>query len=249
MLTLPVPYVSQLESGALMFANDCGAACGVMLLGGYEMAPISVDEFYLLATGGGRVDRYLSASEIRTALGKRGLQSVWVINQDIGKLYQQLAAGKAGMALINYGVLVDAGLTQKTNFRGSHFVCVVGMDIQHVAIHDPYQTGFSGAAVHVPVDVFDEAWRRTNEQANPSRGWLGCELNIYDPTPAYIMRVKIMYPMNVRNGPGLNWRTVGALYPGMIVDLLEVAGANGDWGRFGVDRWVYIGNTNWVKPV
>ena len=29
---LPVPYVSQLEEGAKLHNNDCGAACGVMLL-------------------------------------------------------------------------------------------------------------------------------------------------------------------------------------------------------------------------
>ena len=250
METLPIPYLSQLEDGALSFNNDCGAAAGAMILRGYGLGlETTIDQFYLLATNGNRTDRYLSASEIRTVLGKFGLQSTWKVGMNTGTLYAELCAGEAGIALVNYGVLVDAGLTQRKTFRGSHFVVTLGMDIKHVAIHDPYQTGVNGAEVHIPVATFDEAWRRTNEHGNPTRGWLGCERSIYLPVPVAVKQVKILYPMNVRNGPGLNWLTVGALYPGAIVDILEVAGATGDWGRFGVNRWVYIGNKAWTPTV
>ena len=118
---LPVPYVSQLELGAQKHNNDCGAACGVMLVRTYfPENVITVDDFYDICNPQG--DVYLSASQIMSALGIQNVRSTWQEELGLIKLFDLLRNGQPVIALINYGVLVLANLTEKNNFTVAHFI-------------------------------------------------------------------------------------------------------------------------------
>jgi hypothetical protein len=239
---LPVPWISQLTNGALAYHNDCGAAAGLMIARAYKPSiTTTVDEFYRMTGATG--DRYLSAGEIAAVLARYGITTTWRTGQSLGALFETLTGRKPSIALINYGVLVDAGVTERSDFRGSHFVTVVGADIHTVYIHDPYWRTDRGERLQLTPELFVSAWTRTNEQSNPTRGVLTPDAGIGEQV-AHLYRARIIETMRVRSGPGQNYDTVDRLTPGAVVAVVEDVDG---WGRFAPNRWLYTANANWVQ--
>ncbi len=205
MKTLPVPYASQILNGALSHNNDCGPTCALMLAQAYGLAKEkTVDQVYdQIQTSG---DVPLSAGQLRTWLRSVGLESEWEIF-DIHLLFDRLVQKKPIIALIHYAPLVDAKLTEKTGFRGAHFVVVTGLDIESVAIHDPYRTNDSGTNQPIPIDTFTKAWQECAEDGNPPFGGLTPRLPIQDlskPAPAWIDYIVVPGGIYIRTGPSEN---------------------------------------------
>jgi hypothetical protein len=243
---LPVPYFSQVEEGAKMHHNDCGAACGVMLLKAYNKdLAITVDEFYDRCNPVG--DVYLSATQIKNTLAAYHLATTWQVGLSLASLLDTLRAEKPLIVLINYGVLVRANLTEKKSFRGAHFTVVVGMDNKYVYTHDPYYAKKNGEACLYPIDKFVEAWGRCGEQSNPNFAALIPSYSVIAaqmPLPEALYRIRVTADvLNIRSGPGVNFLDIGDLKQGTELDIFK---EQGNWGEIGSDHWISL---DWTAKI
>jgi hypothetical protein len=236
---LAVPYVSQLGAGADMHSNDSGAASAVMLMRAYQKISLTPDEFYTYV--GLQGDEYLSVTQLRNAMQSVGLMTDFQAGLSIQDIFNTLASGRPTIALIKYGTLVDAGLTEKT-FQGPHFAVIVGVDFKSIYIHDPFYTDPNTGEAHAyPIDIFWKAWRDIATDPslpNPERSLIIPTAGIGFQTSRKA-RVTIS-SLNVRLGPGLNNPVVGSVKLGTILDITrEVSG----WGEIGFNRWVSLAYT------
>lgn len=232
---LSVPYISQLEPGALAKNNDCGPTCCAMIIMAYSHSTLTVDGLYKQA--GINSDQYLSASQLRSILAMNRISSVWYTGWKLGDLYESLVARKPTTLLINYGILSRAGLTE-SRFAGAHFVLAVGIDDENVYVNDPLYRGTGGFKKAYPAKIFNDAWQSCNVQGNPNGGALQVTKPFTGETSNALFTVRLLMNMNVRNGPGINYRDIGDLSKGAELDILETSG--NDWGRFSDGSWVCI---------
>lgn len=256
MNTLLVPHVSQITEGALSHNNDCGAACTMMIIKAYGLGKeMSVDNLYNELNPSG--DVALSAGTLQTFLAKYGIKNTWAINLTLTSLFESLSAGRPSIALVNYAPLVDAGLTEKSTFRGAHFIVVVGIDIQYVYVQDPY-TITKGILLPVPHDVFRKMWAQCVVDGNPVGGAITMNFAIKDlsvPIEDPLAKTPGKYTFGkdatgrdvlavyVRAGAGQTYSTLGVLtkaaYPTITIDKVS----NG-YGRLSDTKfaggWVYI---------
>jgi len=236
---LPVPYVTQLGTGADVHRNDCGAACAIMLLRAYFNVSITPDEFYTRFNISG--DPYLSVPTLREAMGNLGVLTTFKAGLTMMNLFNTFATGKPAIVLIRYKTLEDAGLTEK-HFEGPHFAVAVGMDTKYIYLHDPLYTNPSDGEAHpYPLEAFWKAWidvAHDSRFPNPERSAIIPAVGL-----GYRMEqaVKInTSALNVRVGPGLSYAVVGKVKMGQVVKIIrEVNG----WGMVEPDRWIYLAYT------
>ena len=236
---LPVPYVTQLGTGAEAHKNDCGAACAVMLLRAYTDTTMTPDQFYTTFNIQG--DPYLSVPTLRNALGKLGVMTTFKGALTMADLFNTFATGKPAILLIRYKTLEDAGLTEK-HYEGPHFAVAVGMDTKNVYLHDPLYTNVSDGEAHpYPLDIFWKSWKDVAADSrfpNPERSAIipivGLGYRMERPV------VVTIPTLNVRIGPGLGNKIVGTVKKGQVLKVIrEVNG----WGEIDVDRWIYLSYT------
>jgi hypothetical protein len=236
---LPVPYVSQLGTGADTHANDCGAASSIMFMRAYQKSQMTPDEFYTQFNISG--DPFLSVTQMQSAMNKMGLLTEFRAGLMIPDLFNLIASGKPAIVLLRYKVLFEAGLTEKS-FQGPHFAVVVGIDPKYVYIHDPlYTDPLVGEAHAYPIDTFWQAWKEVAADPsfpNPERSaiipktGLGFQVS---------RKVKVNIPsLNVRSGPGFNMSLVGTVKRGEVYAVgREVNG----WGEIGFNQWIKLSFT------
>jgi hypothetical protein len=266
---LPVPYVSQIGAGADKYTGDCGGACSTMLLRGYNLAPDMTPDRFMAEVGKPSYE-FLNFNDIMGKLKKYGLSTEYRPNMQAADLFSYMVQQKPMIMLVNYGVLVNAGVTEKKDFKGPHFFLAVGMDNKYVYVHDPYCVGNGGEARQYPYSVIMEAWTRGAEQGNPNNAGVipTIGLNQAPPpnnasigtstegrtantntTPIYKARVVHQRWVNIRNGPGTNFLDIGDVLPGEVKDVFEErpeAGGNA-WARIGPGQWIYISSETAVK--
>ena len=236
---LPVPYVSQLGAEADAHANDCGAACAVMLLRAYQKSLFTPNSFYTQFNISG--DPFLSVSQIRNAMNTMGLLSELRAGLSIADLFNLLASGKPAIVLVRYKVLYEAGLTEKS-FQGPHFAVVVGLDPKYIYLHDPLYTDPSIGEAHAyPIDVFWQAWKEVAIDPsfpNPERAAI-VPISGIGFQVRRMVKVSIS-SLNVRSGPGMNMTPVGSVKRGEVFEIThEVNG----WGEIGLNRWIKLSYT------
>jgi N-acetylmuramoyl-L-alanine amidase len=232
---LPVPYVSQLGTGADAHHNDCGAASAVMLLKAYLNLTMTPDEFYTKFSFSG--DPYLTVTQLRNAMSSLGLLTEFRATLAVQDLFAALAAGKPSIVLLRYKVFSDAGLTEKT-FEGPHFAVVVGMDLKNIYLHDPLYTDPAVGNAHpYPLNVFWQAWKEvaTNPFPNPERSAI-IPLNGIGFGLSRKVRVTIT-TLNIRSGPNPGNSIVGTLKKDQVVDIYREL--NG-WGDLGDNKWILL---------
>lgn len=236
---LPVPYVSQLGTGADAHANDCGAASAVMLMRAYQKSTMTPDHFYTQFNIPG--DPFLSVTQIRNALNSLGIPTEFRAGMSVPDLFNLMASGKPAIVLIRYKVLFEAGLTEKS-FQGPHFAVVVGLDPKYIYIHDPlYSNPLAGEAHPYPLDTFWQAWKEVATDPsfpNPERSAI---IPLAGLGFQVARKVKInTSSLNVRSGPGLNMSVVGSVKRGQIYSITrEVNG----WGEIGFNQWIKLSYT------
>jgi hypothetical protein len=236
---LPVPYVSQLGTGADAHANDCGAASAVMLMHAYQKSSMTPDDFYAQFHISG--DPFLSASQIRNAMNTMGLLTEFRGGMAIPDLFNLVASGKPAIVLVRYKVLYEAGLTEKTN-QGPYFAVMVGLDPKYIYLHDPlYTDPMVGEAHPYPIDAFWQAWKEV--AADPSFPYP--ERSAIIPTTGIgfqvSRKVKVnVLTLNVRSGPGLNMGQVGTVKRG---DVFAVTREVNGWGEIGLNQWIKLSYT------
>jgi len=134
---LNIPYRSQWDDDANDHEADCGPTCVTMLLNGLGQA-ISPDEVYQYIGPKGR-RQFTTFTDLRNAaLGGGNLtltyQQYRNETEAFNHLYDNINNGKAFVALVKYESWQSFTGNQ---FRGGHFVNVVGYSDTHVFIHDP----------------------------------------------------------------------------------------------------------------
>lgn len=235
---LEVPYVSQLGPDAQAYHNDCGPACGVMLLQAFTDHAITVDQFY--AETGHTTDTYTSYGEIRAVLYRYDLATEMIWGMNWGQLEIVLTEERPIIALIKYQVLA-AEMDTYSNFQGQHFVVIVGIDDPDVLLHDPLWPDQAGKNWRIPLETMNRAWG----QAQPHHTGLATIPSLSDE------RVREADQDWVQvGGYGLNVRSEPRVAEGNIVDfvhsgkkriLLERRQVGADeWGRIGPERWIAL---------
>lgn len=162
---IDTPYIGQVGSGADEHGNDCGAASAGMIIKKVKGSVPSVDVLYNEVQPSG--NSYLGADQLMSLMVRRGITSTWKAGLSIADLFWLLASGDMPIiALIRYGALKSI---RPNSFTGSHFVVVIGIDLDYVYIHDPLNTPTSGECIAVPFNLFYEAWNTVGD-GNPQGG-------------------------------------------------------------------------------
>lgn len=157
MNVLPVPYISQILEGALSHNNDCGPTSALMLAQTYKLClTMTPDQVYNNIQPSGDVPIF--TRQLQVWLASLGLKNN-SLSLTLHDLFDFLVQKKPIIALIHYATLVNSGLTQQKGFRGAHFVIVTGIDIENIAINDPYRTDQSGFNQPIPINIFMQSWK------------------------------------------------------------------------------------------
>jgi uncharacterized protein YraI len=148
------------------------------------------------------------------------------------------------LALIHYAPLVDAGVTQKTGFRGAHFIVITGIDLDYVYINDPYRTD-GKTNVAVPISVFEQAWAQCSIDSNPVGGAIIAKLSIRDLSvvvpPANDEYYVMVNGLNVRTMPSGNAALVRTIWRSTepVVHALASSLTNGYVRLTDLSGWVF----------
>lgn len=235
---LSVPYVGQVGDGANEHGNDCGPSAAAMVIRFAGRDCPSVDALFNEVYPSG--DGYTSFGDLAKLLDNRGIEVDYDQEVTIGEMYEYLVKGMPVIALIRYGALSSI---RPNNFTGSHFVVVIGLDLDSVFIHDPLNTPTSGEGIALPLELWMDAWGTLGE-GNPQRSLL------VPSKPADGNAVlRVVYPRdwngcNVRSVPGdatEKTRLFGVAFDGtyqkttsrMVVYEVKVLDRSYDrnWGR------------------
>jgi hypothetical protein len=141
---LAVPYKSQWDSDAQLEASDCGPTSLAMLCAATG-DPVSPDSLYQYIN---RIDPTTgqkkwgtNASDLVKAAKARGLvlnRKTFLPASAVDDLKRTVDAGTPFIALVNYAFWDPI---VHNNFKGPHFVLVVGYDNANIYIHDPLFRG------------------------------------------------------------------------------------------------------------
>jgi hypothetical protein len=186
-------------------------------------------------------DPLIGQGSLRAALQEFGIASDWVVGLKRASVFQTLSEKRPLIAGIMYGALVDAGLTERSGFRGGHFVTIVGMDLDNYLIHDPYRMQ-GGDFLPIPHATFEHAWTGREGDPMPTGGAIVPQKAIGSivteaPPKGTLFQVRALLQANVRSTPtaaGLkNW--LRYVYRG---DVLNVIDAKNGWYRLGAGEWI-----------
>jgi hypothetical protein len=245
--TLPVPFISQVTQGSQEHNNDCGAASALMVLRAYNVGLTeTVDQLYNEIQPSG--DTALSMSGLQRALANHLVTNEYRVNVMLPDLYKLMIESRPAIALIHYGVLVDVGLTEFKNFRGAHFVVVIGMDIKYVYIHDPYSIA-RGNVLEVPIGIFKQAMAQCDIDGNPTFACIFMVPPIGNLAPPPTTGTKYLWgndpltgkpvmAVNLRAGPAMTYPIVKVLY--RSTTPLYIGPTQGEYSQL-IDKsgWVY----------
>jgi len=252
---LPVPGNSQILPGALQHGNDCGATSALDVTQGYNLdKDKTVDQVYNEIYPAG--DAPLSATSLVNYLVKKGIPSEWKPEFRLKDLYESLVNKMPAILLIHYAPLVDAGLTERTGFKGAHFVVAVGMDIRFVYINDPYRTT-NLYGTEIPMTTMLQAWGQCYLDGNPNNGAVITKIPLQDLSPvqppvpmgtvykwAIVNGVQIN-GAHVRSGPATAYPIVKDIWR-TTTPLITITTVTGGYGRLS-DKSGWVSLSLFVK--
>ena len=192
---LNIPYVGQVGTGSNEHGNDCGATCVAMVLQSMGISTPNVDDLFNKAKPTG--DSYLNIADLLIILGSYGISADFETGISNKDLWSLLSSGIAPIALIRYGGLSSI---RPNKFTGSHFVVVVGIDLDTVYIHDPLNCPTQGKNIAIPLSVWGEAWSTVGDD-NPQRSLL-IPIKTKNVTPAKYVSPVAIDGINVRSKAG-----------------------------------------------
>lgn len=149
-----VDYIPQLGEGASRAIRDCGPACLAMLLK-FRGFDTSVD---LICDYLGIIGNSPGANihQLREASRSYGVRLMHISGVTTDALAETLHMyNNPAIALIRYHHLP---FRFDRDYRGGHYVLIVGSVGGSVIIHDPYWPDNRGAYIQVPHFHFEQAW-------------------------------------------------------------------------------------------
>jgi hypothetical protein len=225
---LPVPYVSQIGSGADKFNNDSGAAAGAMLVRAYTAQGINPDDFFTLS--GVKEDAALTLSQINTTLATYGVSVELRSALKLGDLALAIASGRPVILPVKYEILKNASLVPGSD-PATHCLVAVGLDVNNIYVHDPLHHEASGQASFLPWLVFHQAWSQA----------AGYDRAALIPRQSLLRRVRVTASnLNIRSQPDPNASIAGAVKLG---DAFEVTAQKNGWGKIGEGKWINLSYT------
>ena len=149
--------------------------------------------------------------------------------------------------LLENGYYVIVSCSEGLFTYGGHFIVIVGIDGNTLAIYDPYlysgkfdtydrrpaNVRVSGNTAYVSVSNFKKYANATNYFSFKHDGTAVTPTP--EPSTGTTMYVNAKSGLNVRSGPGTNYSIITALINGTKVTVYETS--NG-WSRIGTNRWV-----------
>ena len=172
---LDVKFKSQWDSDGGISKDDCGPTCLAMILN-YYGEKVTTDEVFK-ATGAG-IDKYVTISQLIKAGNKWGYKGHWEINCTEKRLEQLLDKRLPPIALIHYEPLSSR---QDKNFKGGHFIVMVGEDWDVWIANDPdfwAQYREHGNHHRYLKPEFIKAWEECPKDGNSPRGLLWFERKV-----------------------------------------------------------------------
>jgi predicted double-glycine peptidase len=166
---LNIAYKSQYDTDAVASRNDCGPACLAMLLNALGVAATTDAVFQRT---GAASDGYVSMAQLMRVGESYGAPLEFRHGWKLFDLRARLDLARPMIALVHYGAFseLEPGVSTQSQFKGPHFVLVVGYDEAHVMVHDPLWTGArrdEGAFRRWPYAVWEAAWSRCHEDCDP----------------------------------------------------------------------------------
>jgi len=165
---LNLTYKSQYDPDAAASRNDCGPACLAMLVNALGVAATTDAVFHRT---GATAEGYISMAQLMRAAESYKAPLEFRKGWGLAELRAMLDLVRPAIALVHYGAFseVQPGVSTQNQFKGPHFVLVVGYDDQHLVVHDPLWTGSrrnEGAFKRWPNAVFLSAWSRCHEDCD-----------------------------------------------------------------------------------
>ncbi len=166
---LTVPYKSQFDLDAAASRNDCGPACLAMLLNALGVAATTDAVFQRT---GAAADGYVSMAQLMRVGESYRAPLEFRKDWTLAELRARLDRARPVIALVHYGAFseLEPGVSTQSQFKGPHYVVVVGYDEAHVIVHDPLWAGDrreEGAFRRWPNAVWAAAWGRCHEDCVP----------------------------------------------------------------------------------
>ncbi len=166
---LNIAYKSQYDADAAASRNDCGPACLAMLLNALGVAATTDDVFQRT---GAAADGYVSMAQLMRVGESYGAPLEFRKGWTLPDLRARLDLARPVIALVHYGAFseLEPGHSTQSQFKGPHFVLVVGYDDEHVIVHDPLWAGArrdEGAYRRWTNAVWAQAWGRCHEDCDP----------------------------------------------------------------------------------
>lgn len=239
---LKVPYVGQVGMGADEHGSDCGAASISMIIQYMGIDAPTVDTLYNEMYPNG--NKYLSVSDLMIALSKRNIDSDFEAGISTKDLFWILKNKIAPVALIRYGALSKI---RPNAFTGSHFVVVIGIDLDTVYIHDPLNTPTSGSNIAVPMDMWETCWSTVGDN-NPKRSLIipasAPDISTITKPTRYVTPTD-SDGINVRSIPGDTTRKT-VLYAIPYGKKIPIYIERDGWGKIdsSAEKWI---STKYVK--
>ena len=149
--------------------------------------------------------------------------------------------------LLENGYYVVVSCNEGLFTYGGHFIVIIGIDGNTLAIYDPYlysgkfdtadrrpaNVRVSGNTVYVSVSNFKKYANATNYFGFKHDG--STSIDIPEEEDGTTMYVNAKSGLNVRSGPGTNYSIITALTNGTRVTVYETKSG---WSRIGTNRWV-----------
>lgn len=222
---LPVPYASQLGTGADQFNNDSGAAAGVMLVRAYTDKTVTPNSFF--TQSGQATDASLSFTHIANAMNANGVSAEMRTSLKLSDLAVVISSGRPAILLVKQTILKDAGLTPES-YTGPHYVVAVGLDVANVYIHDPLRKDETGKGQAVPWMTFYQAWSQAQ----------GYQRAALVPRVQLLRRVKVTAATLPLRADAL--ATAAAAGTAKLNDAFEVTIQKNGWGKVGDGKWILL---------
>jgi len=205
-----------------------------MILQSRHISTPTVDTLYNTVRPNG--DGYLYIADLLKLMARYGVKSDYDAGYKAKDLWEVLSQGIAPIALIRYGALSDI---RPNKFTGSHFVVVIGMDIDTVYIHDPLNTPTPGCAIPIPLSIWQSAWSTLGDD-NPQ-----CSLIV----PNYGTKVQVLRYVTPATSDGINVRCVAGdisiktkLYAIPYGARIPIYYERDGWGKIDpiIEQWISL---------
>ena len=170
-----IPYKSQKDPDAKVYANDCGPSALAIILNAHGKNT-TTDEVYRRT--GAPANEYVRISQMRKAALSYDIPFDYFSSSNLDELKELVAAGKVPIPLVHYGAWSELSVfSTQSKFKGPHFVVVVGFDDEHIYVNDPLWWGTrrsEGEHKQWTYAEFNAAWGSANKDGNRDFSGIVC---------------------------------------------------------------------------